>query len=147
MVKDGHWRAEDPESERAAWEESVRLRDQMFWSRIGGGVVPVISHVHSSSGEEPSARNSQDANRTSIDENKNEAVTIITPDESESTPKPPELNQDNQKPEQVTVNSEDQGAGSAGDSIKHLELTDVDTGKSQQLSLTIPDASSKEASE
>lgn len=40
MVKDGHWRADDPNHERAAWEESVRLREQMFWSRIGGGVVP-----------------------------------------------------------------------------------------------------------
>ncbi|TPX14943.1 uncharacterized protein E0L32_005052 [Thyridium curvatum] len=40
IVKDGHWRADDDEGERAAWEESVRLREQMFWSRIGGGVVP-----------------------------------------------------------------------------------------------------------
>ncbi|KAK0723674.1 hypothetical protein B0T21DRAFT_372174 [Apiosordaria backusii] len=40
IVKDGHWRADDEDAERAAWEESVRLRDQMFWSRIGGGVVP-----------------------------------------------------------------------------------------------------------
>ncbi|KAI1814585.1 hypothetical protein GGS20DRAFT_576775 [Poronia punctata] len=46
MVKDGHWRADNSDSERAAWEESVRLRDQMFWSRIGGGVVPV-HHGHS----------------------------------------------------------------------------------------------------
>ncbi|KAI0153494.1 hypothetical protein BJ166DRAFT_358486 [Pestalotiopsis sp. NC0098] len=42
IVKDGHWRADDDDAERAAWEESVRLREQMFWSRIGGGVVPAI---------------------------------------------------------------------------------------------------------
>ena len=41
MVKDGHWRADGEDSEKAAWEESVRLRDQMFWARIGGGVVPI----------------------------------------------------------------------------------------------------------
>ncbi|KAK2612599.1 rab guanine nucleotide exchange factor S2 [Conoideocrella luteorostrata] len=41
VVKDGHWRAEDEDPEKAAWEESVKLRDQMFWARIGGGVVPV----------------------------------------------------------------------------------------------------------
>lgn len=41
MVKDGHWRADDEDHEKAAWEESVRLREQMFWSRIGGGVIPV----------------------------------------------------------------------------------------------------------
>ncbi|KAI1651019.1 uncharacterized protein F4817DRAFT_216379 [Daldinia loculata] len=146
MVKDGHWRAEDAESERVAWEESVRLRDQMFWSRIGGGVVPVISHIHSSSVEEASTQNSQDVNRTSIDENKTEAVQPITPGESESTPKLAELDQGDTL-EQVIIISEDQGAGSAGDSIEHLDLTDLDAGKSQRLSLTIPDASGKEASE
>ncbi|KAJ6787379.1 hypothetical protein PWT90_09760 [Aphanocladium album] len=40
MVKDGHWRADDEDHEKTAWEESVRLREQMFWSRIGGGVIP-----------------------------------------------------------------------------------------------------------
>ncbi|KAB5559792.1 hypothetical protein GE09DRAFT_914215, partial [Coniochaeta sp. 2T2.1] len=40
IVKDGHWHAEDEDAEKAAWEESVRLREQMFWSRIGGGVIP-----------------------------------------------------------------------------------------------------------
>ena len=41
MVKDGHYRADDEDHEKSAWEESVRLREQMFWSRLGGGVVPV----------------------------------------------------------------------------------------------------------
>ncbi|KAI8962647.1 hypothetical protein F5Y11DRAFT_347317 [Daldinia sp. FL1419] len=144
MVKDGHWRAEDPESERAAWEESVRLRDQMFWSRIGGGVVPVISHVHSSAVEEAPTRNSREVNRSSIDENKSKTIDPVTPGESESTPKPVELGQGD-KSEQVVINSEDQGAGRAGDSIEHLELTDVDAGTSHRLLLTIPDASGKEA--
>ncbi|KAK0112195.1 rab guanine nucleotide exchange factor S2 [Cadophora gregata f. sp. sojae] len=41
ILKDGHWRCDDEESEKAAWEESVRLREQMFWCRVGGGVIPV----------------------------------------------------------------------------------------------------------
>jgi hypothetical protein len=45
IVKDGHWRADDDDAEKAAWEESVRLREQMFWSRIGGGVVPTGHHA------------------------------------------------------------------------------------------------------
>ncbi|KAK4161441.1 hypothetical protein QBC43DRAFT_96795 [Cladorrhinum sp. PSN259] len=45
IVKDGHWRTDDEDAEKAAWEESVRLREQMFWSRIGGGVVPA-GHAH-----------------------------------------------------------------------------------------------------
>ncbi|KAL2131068.1 hypothetical protein VTI74DRAFT_5585 [Chaetomium olivicolor] len=55
IVKDGHWRADDEDAEKAAWEESVRLREQMFWSRIGGGVVPSGQHArhHSSSSTAP----------------------------------------------------------------------------------------------
>lgn len=40
MVVAGHWRAETEDEKKNAWEESVRLRERMFWSRIGGGVVP-----------------------------------------------------------------------------------------------------------
>lgn len=60
MVKDGHWRADDEDSEKAAWEESVRLREQMFWARIGGGVVP-CGQTHSPAAEvDRSPRPSQD---------------------------------------------------------------------------------------
>ncbi|KAL2758615.1 hypothetical protein ACRALDRAFT_1080375 [Sodiomyces alcalophilus JCM 7366] len=41
ILKDGHWRTDNEDAERAAWEESIRLREQMFWSRLGGGVIPV----------------------------------------------------------------------------------------------------------
>jgi hypothetical protein len=63
VLKDGHWRTDDEESERAAWEESVKLREQMFWSRIGGGVIPA-SHMHHAGhthGREKSPRTSEDA--------------------------------------------------------------------------------------
>ena len=43
MIKDGHWRTEGAESEKIAWEESVRLRERMFWARIGGGCVPAFT--------------------------------------------------------------------------------------------------------
>jgi hypothetical protein len=57
IVKDGHWRADDEDAEKAAWEESVRLREQMFWGRIGGGVVPTGHNRHfSTSSVAPSLR-------------------------------------------------------------------------------------------
>ncbi|KAL1842800.1 hypothetical protein VTJ49DRAFT_4129 [Mycothermus thermophilus] len=57
IVKDGHWRADDDDAEKAAWEESVRLREQMFWARIGGGVVPATHARHfSTSSIAPSLR-------------------------------------------------------------------------------------------
>jgi len=40
MIAAGHWRAETEQEKKNSWEESVRLRERMFWSRVGGGVVP-----------------------------------------------------------------------------------------------------------
>ncbi|ORY67605.1 uncharacterized protein BCR38DRAFT_336790 [Pseudomassariella vexata] len=60
IVKDGHWRADDSDAERAAWEESVRLREQMFWGRIGGGVIPASQAPVHGSIMEKSPRPSQE---------------------------------------------------------------------------------------
>lgn len=102
LVKDGHWRADDADSERGAWEESVRLRDQMFWSRIGGGVVPASSHGHSGSLGERSIRNSEDANSTSVDESRIEVAVgpSIEFSESESIRKEGAPDSDEKQPEQ-----------------------------------------------
>lgn len=43
LILDGHVRVGDAEEEKDAWEETVRLRERMFWSRIGGGVVPTFA--------------------------------------------------------------------------------------------------------
>jgi hypothetical protein len=48
MVRDGHWRADTEEEINAAWEESVKLRERMFWQRIGGGVVPAYINAKDS---------------------------------------------------------------------------------------------------
>lgn len=48
MVKDGHWRTDGAEAEFAAWEESVRLRERLFWARIGGGVIPALVRARES---------------------------------------------------------------------------------------------------
>lgn len=68
MVKDGYWRADDEDQEKAAWEESVRLRDQLFWARIGGGVVPISPGVAASASEgeaDRDTRSSQESEETS----------------------------------------------------------------------------------
>ncbi|CRK21472.1 hypothetical protein BN1708_013129 [Verticillium longisporum] len=46
---------------RAAWEESVRLREQMFWARVGGGVVPTGHPVQGEA--EKSPRQSHETSR------------------------------------------------------------------------------------
>ncbi|KAF3482337.1 GDP/GTP exchange factor Sec2p [Arthroderma uncinatum] len=47
LVVDGHVRTgggegEGREREKEAWEETVRLRERIFWARVGGGVVPAF---------------------------------------------------------------------------------------------------------
>ena len=65
MIKDGHWRTEGEEAEKGAWEESVRLRERMFWARMGGGVVPTFVNVR----ESP---------RNSVEESKSDPNTVET---------------------------------------------------------------------
>ena len=70
ILKDGHWRADDEDAEKAAWEECVRLREQMFWCRMGGGVIPA-QHMH----QEPrSPRRSGDSRIEQEKELKDEVV-------------------------------------------------------------------------
>ncbi|MCJ1274509.1 rab guanine nucleotide exchange factor S2 [Puttea exsequens] len=59
MIKDGYWRTDGAQGEALAWEESVRLRERMFWSRIGGGVVPAFLRARES-----------DTPRSSVEEEK-----------------------------------------------------------------------------
>jgi hypothetical protein len=48
MIAAGHWRAETEQEKKNSWEESVRLRERMFWARLGGGVVPAYVPVKES---------------------------------------------------------------------------------------------------
>jgi hypothetical protein len=42
LIVDGHLRNADDDDEREAWEETIRLRERLFWARLGGGVVPAF---------------------------------------------------------------------------------------------------------
>lgn len=104
MIKDGYWRTEGTQAEAAAWEESVRLREQMFWSRMGGGVVPAFLRARedtprtsvedektsSAFTESQTSFGSQDAKPENpsplAQETKAEEALKITSDESRSTP-------------------------------------------------------------
>lgn len=43
MILDGHVHVSDVDEEKEAWEETIRLRERIFWSRFGGGVVPFFA--------------------------------------------------------------------------------------------------------
>lgn len=38
-LKEGLWKCESEGDQKHAWEESVKLREALFWARIGGGVI------------------------------------------------------------------------------------------------------------
>lgn len=57
-LKEGLWKCESEGDEKHAWDESVKLRERMFWSRIGGGVIPAFIH------NRDSARNSEEQERS-----------------------------------------------------------------------------------
>lgn len=67
MIKDGYWRTDGTQGEALAWEESVRLRERMFWSRIGGGVVPAFLRAR------------EDTPRSSVEEEKASSTSIDFP--------------------------------------------------------------------
>ncbi|CAI7575462.1 unnamed protein product [Penicillium glandicola] len=43
LILDGHLRAGDAEEEKEIWDETIRLRERMFWSRVGAGIVPLCN--------------------------------------------------------------------------------------------------------
>lgn len=123
IIKDGHWRTDDEDAEKAAWEESVRLRENMFWSRIGGGVRPISQSFHGRSNslveksprlsrEEPlrdgkditadaEAPDVHDGIRESSSEDEDNAEEFATP--AETTPQPTPASQPSEPEEKVDV--------------------------------------------
>lgn len=139
MIKDGHWRAEDDDQERAAWEESVRLREQMFWSRIGGGVVPC--------GQSPLALDAEKSPRPSQEQSKQEDIPEQPAEEAEEELEfvtPPPVNE-NKSLATVTLEApstpplQTEGATSVRNSTHSLGAkSDAGSERSQRLSITIP---------
>ncbi|TWU74243.1 rab guanine nucleotide exchange factor S2 [Metarhizium rileyi] len=86
MIKDGHWRADDEDQEKAAWEESVKLRDQMFWARIGGGVIPAApGHPEDDAGREYKlGRQSGESSSSSEQKELSEKTAVCTTPENRS---------------------------------------------------------------
>lgn len=85
MVKDGHWRTDGAEAEALAWEECVRLREAMFWARIGGGVIPSFVRAR----ESPRSSVEEEKNRADFPEadnavNRNRRQDVEIPSEPHS---------------------------------------------------------------
>ncbi|KAM0280163.1 hypothetical protein ACHAQH_004235 [Verticillium albo-atrum] len=142
ILRDGHWRTDNEDAEKAAWEESVRLREQMFWARVGGGVVPTGHPVLGEADKSP--RQSHDAPR------KDEADAVPSTAEAGDVTAEPEI------PEEAAGHDGEGGVSleaaeetvvqpvtpspSNCNSTQTLEIKDVTnpTGEAKRLSITIP---------
>ncbi|EEY15826.1 conserved hypothetical protein [Verticillium alfalfae VaMs.102] len=130
------------DAEKAAWEESVRLREQMFWARVGGGVVPTGHPVQGEA--EKSPRQSHETSR------KGEAATAPNAIESGDMGAEPESPGDSAAIEggvpldaaEETVLQPVTPSPSNRNSTQTLEIKDVTNpnGEVKRLSITIPTA-------
>lgn len=126
LCRDGHWRAENGEEEKSAWEESVRLRERMFWARIGGGVVP--ASIHSKDGSVEKRRSGAPEPRKSVDSelklNQDEkGVVDLAPDAEKSAS--PEEN-----PEGADLQDSDKKRNDIGRTI--VTITDEESIREQK---------------
>lgn len=147
IVKDGHWRAEDENQEKSAWEESVRLREQMFWSRIGGGVVPA-GQVANPLDVPPSPRRSHDSARiteaTSVGKAQVDDTQTIRPEDKELPAEPTDdvVTQSDgftTPPEQTDGGVDSTERTASADASE--DTAPSETGKISRLSVTIPSIS------
>lgn len=146
ILKDGHWRTERDDIEKAAWEESVRLREQMFWSRIGGGVVPVGHPVLSDldKSPRPSHESGRQTDASASSETQPAPPTTITetpatPEESgtplggaplsESADTPIAENSSNSKSESPQAPADDETVEAAATEPNRLSITIPKTDK------------------
>ncbi|KAF2741534.1 Sec2p-domain-containing protein, partial [Polyplosphaeria fusca] len=110
MVAAGHWRAETEEEKKTAWEESVRLRERMFWTRLGGGVVPAFVPMRESPQSPTFADGKADELRKSEESQSSEngkldsAVDMSEPEQSaRKSEEDPFRVKDGDKPKRVSI--------------------------------------------
>ena len=91
LARRGHWKNDTVEDCRVAWEECVRLREKMFWSRLGGGVVPVngcmFDHPPPPTFSEPSKMSSEGSaskSESDLPSVSHSASTLSTSEEQQS---------------------------------------------------------------
>ncbi|EGD86171.2 hypothetical protein H112_07101 [Trichophyton rubrum D6] len=90
LVVDGHVRtsgdgeAEIKEREREAWEETVRLRERIFWARIGGGVVPAF--ISGKKAEDDSAKEKEKIEQSDDAPLVIKDITVTSPVDAKETP-------------------------------------------------------------
>lgn len=80
LARSGHVKVESPEEARAAYEECTKLRERMFWAKVGGGVVPATAPTATVASAQHAARPSQDMKRSSLEVPRDRASRESSPE-------------------------------------------------------------------
>ncbi|PYH44945.1 guanine nucleotide exchange factor SEC2 [Aspergillus saccharolyticus JOP 1030-1] len=80
LILDGHVRIGDAEEEKDAWDETVRLRERMFWSRIGGGIIPLFNQSHRHHAHHESFSSAAEIPLETIADGPEESLPDLTPE-------------------------------------------------------------------
>lgn len=86
MILDGHVHVGDSEEEMEAWEETIRLRERIFWARLGGGVVPTFIQTDTSDKGSPVPVSSQQTQKPEVLEKKAQPPPLPPRDEPIADP-------------------------------------------------------------
>lgn len=75
MVRSGYWKGESLEDSKAAWEHCTKLRERMFWSRVGGGVIPTVQ-LPASAGSEQLPNSPRSSRDTSAEDQPSDVPSV-----------------------------------------------------------------------
>lgn len=106
LILDGHVHVDDVEEEKDAWEETIRLRERMFWSRVGAGVIPIFSQANNAEAVLPATddasqnRDSAESNRRNDDQPRSgQETTQVQPENGKlAVTEDPSVSPDSQIP-------------------------------------------------
>jgi Rab guanine nucleotide exchange factor SEC2 len=151
MILDGYVHVGDVEEEKEAWEETIRLRERVFWSRFGGGVVPSFISTDDSDKVSPVTDSAAEAESNATESKTETEVQSPTPG---STAKvvaktPPALPPRNGNVEAISIDSDVKTASVIETEeeavIKEENNTDADKQLHTDLETALPDASHSNA--
>ncbi|OKL62961.1 hypothetical protein UA08_01978 [Talaromyces atroroseus] len=155
MILDGYVHVGDVEEEKEAWEETIRLRERIFWSRLGGGVVPSFTSTDDSEKVVPVSDSAAVAESNTTESKTETEVESSTPDGTakEIATTPPALPLRNGNVEMDSIDSDVKTVSIVETENKTEEVVskgeddddDADKQLHTDLETTLPDASHSNA--
>lgn len=136
MVRDGVVKIADLKDEEEAWEETIRLRERLFWARMAGGVVPAFLPTPKHVPVTPKQHDSE------VNDKENKSPRFATPAQSRRVSEEGEEDLSELSPEDREAKAQMQKMNDAlttfDDARKKIALEHVDRTASPAIPPTTP---------